>query len=98
MTQPITPASVPGGNNLFANFPPAIPMVVIAVVLVGMAQFGSTERLATAFAWLIFVAVLFANGPQAFSNLTSLMSGTTAPAATTSTTSTTTTTTNKGTA
>ena len=54
--------------------PPIIAMVIIAVALVTMAQFQSTERLAAAFAWLIFVAVLLANGQEAFKNLTNITS------------------------
>lgn len=60
MTAP-TPAP-----NVFTKFPPIIPMVVIGTVLIAMAQFGSTEKLAAAFAWLIFVAVLLADSGEAF--------------------------------
>ena len=56
-------------KNAFATFPPIIPMVVIAVALITMAQFGSTEKLAAAFAWLIFVAVLLADGVPAFDKI-----------------------------
>jgi hypothetical protein len=57
-------------TNVFTKFPPIIPMVVLGTVLIAMAQFGSTERLAAALAWLIFVAVLFADGMPAFQRLT----------------------------
>lgn len=56
-------------TNVFTKFPPIIPMVVIGTVLITMAQFGSTERLAAAFAWLIFVAVLLADSGGAFTAL-----------------------------
>lgn len=59
--------------NVFTNFPPAVAWLVIAITLVSMAQFGSTERLAAAFAWLVFVAILLANGTQAFTNLSSMV-------------------------
>lgn len=69
-------ASTPDPNanrppTVFEHFPPIIPMVVIATVLITGAQFGSTERLAAAFAWLIFVAVLLADGTEAFQNISS---------------------------
>jgi hypothetical protein len=63
-------------TNVFTQFPPIIPMVIIGTVLIAMAQFGSTERLAAALAWLIFVAVLFADGPDAFGKLTGRISPT----------------------
>lgn len=56
-------------TNFFTQFPPIIPMVVIAVALVTLAQFPSTERFAAAFAWLIFFAVLFADSGGAFQNI-----------------------------
>lgn len=69
-----TPAStaktINPAKNVFYQFPPIIPMVFLATTLVAMAQFGSTERLAAAFAWLIFVAILLANGKQALDNIT----------------------------
>lgn len=54
---------------IFRDYPPAVAWIVIAITLVTMAQFGSTEKLAAAFAWLIFIAVLMANGERAFTNL-----------------------------
>jgi hypothetical protein len=66
-----TVSSITPANNIFSQYPPVIPMVLIVVTLVTMAQFGSTEKLATAFAWLIFVAVLFADGPAAFARFSS---------------------------
>lgn len=58
-------------TNVFTKFPPVIPMVVIATVLIAGAQFGSTEKLSAAFAWLIFVSVAMADGSGAFDTLTS---------------------------
>lgn len=57
------------GRKTIKTTPPIVAMTIIAVALVTMAQFQSTERLAAAFAWLIFVAVFLANGQQAFDNL-----------------------------
>jgi hypothetical protein len=67
----INPGYPPTGSptNIFDKFPPIIPYVIVATVLIAAAQFGSTERLAAAFAWLIFVAVLLADGVPAFDNL-----------------------------
>lgn len=74
MTQNVQATGAAGTNEtLVTKFPPIIPMVIIATTLVAMAQFGSTERLAAAFAWLIFVAVLLADGKEAFSKLSSRM-------------------------
>ena len=56
-------------TNVFTQFPPIIPMVILGTALIAAAQFGSTERLAAAFAWLIFVAVLLTDGQAAFINL-----------------------------
>lgn len=56
------------------NTPPIIAMTIIAVTLVVLAQFGSTERLAAAMAWLIFVAVFLANGQQALATLAGVTS------------------------
>jgi hypothetical protein len=58
--------------NIFTNYPPVIAWIVISIALVSMAQFGSTEKLAAAFAWLIFIAILLANGPAAMKNLSTL--------------------------
>lgn len=63
--------TVSTGTNVFTKFPPIIPMAFIAVTLIAMAQFGSTEKLAAAFAWLVFVAVLLADGTGAFDKITS---------------------------
>ena len=57
------------GTAVPIGTPPIIAMTIIAVVLVTLAQFPSTERLAAAMAWLIFVAVLLANGQAAFTTL-----------------------------
>lgn len=62
-------------TNAFTKFPPIIPMVIIGTVLIAAVQFGSTERLAAAFAWLIFVAVLFADGIDGLKSLTARISG-----------------------
>ena len=64
-------------TNFFADFPPAVAMLVVALSLVTMAQFSSTERLAAAMAWLIFVAVLLANGQDAFKNIGVMIGSTT---------------------
>lgn len=61
--------------NLFADYQPAVAWIVIATVLVTMAQFGTTEKLAAAFAWLIFVAILLANGIDAMKNISTMIGG-----------------------
>ena len=63
-------------TNFFSDFPPAVAMLVVALSLVTMAQFSSTERLAAAMAWLIFVAVLLANGQTAFKNIGTMIGAT----------------------
>lgn len=65
----IDPHTVGRKTIVPTGYPPIVAMTVIAVALVTMAQFQSTERLAAAFAWLIFVAVFLANGQQAFDTL-----------------------------
>lgn len=62
-------------TNVFTKFPPIIPMVVIGTVLIAAAQFGSTEKLAAAFAWLIFVAVTLADSGEAFNMITGRLTG-----------------------
>jgi len=69
-------ASEPIKNNILTDFPPAVAWVAITLALAAMVQFQSTEKLAAAFAWLIFVAVLLANGPQAFDNISTMVGGT----------------------
>lgn len=75
MTQNVQATTSASKPNVFTNYPPIIPMVVITVSLVAMAQFGSTEKLAAAFAWLIFVAILMTDGIAAFQNLSKIMTG-----------------------
>jgi hypothetical protein len=62
----------PINNNFITDFPPLAVWIGITLVLVTMAQFGSTDQLAAAFAWLIFVAILLANGLTAAANLGSI--------------------------
>lgn len=62
------------GSAVPISTPPIIAMTIIAVVLITLAQFPSTERLAAAMAWLIFVAVLLANGQAAFKTLANVVS------------------------
>lgn len=69
--QPSTPLNPQ--KNIFVGVPTILPAVILAVVLMGLAQFGSTEKLAAAFAWLIFVAVLMADGAGAFDNATNFI-------------------------
>ncbi len=68
-------ASEPIKTNVLTDFPPAIAWVAITLALAAMVQFQSTEKLSAAFAWLIFVAVLLANGPQAFDNISTMITG-----------------------
>lgn len=62
------------GSAVPVSTPPIIAMTIIAVTLIVLAQFPSTERLAAAMAWLIFVAVFLANGQQAFTTLANVAS------------------------
>lgn len=62
------------GSAIPVSTPPIIAMTVIAVTLIVLAQFNSTERLAAAMAWLIFVAVFLANGQQALATLAGVTS------------------------
>ena len=48
---------------------------VLWVVLIGLADIDTTAELASAFAWLIFVAVLLLYGPTAFANISTLTQG-----------------------
>lgn len=72
-----TATNTPFKYNFFADYQPAVAWIVIATALVLGAQFGSTEKLAAAFAWLIFVAIMLANGQQAMENLSNIIGGTT---------------------
>lgn len=62
------------GSAVPISTPPIIAMTIIAVTLIVLAQFPSTERLAAAMAWLIFVAVFLANGQAAFKTLANITS------------------------
>jgi hypothetical protein len=73
MATPSKPAADKAPIDAYATMPPLIAMTFLAVVLVAMVQFQSTERLAAAFAWLIFVAVFLANGQQALDNMANVV-------------------------
>lgn len=49
------------------------------VTLIVLADIEQTGQLASAFAWLIFLSVLFAYGPLAFANISTMVGDTNAP-------------------
>jgi hypothetical protein len=71
-------ANSPQSNQSFANVDYTqilnfAPWLVLAVVLLGGAQFDSTSKLSAAFAYLILVAAILFYGPQAIANVNSMV-------------------------
>jgi hypothetical protein len=65
--QPSSNQTTPPAPNLLAAW------IVIIIFLLVLANFESTEQLAAAFAYLILVAVIFAQGQAALDGLTNFI-------------------------
>ncbi len=57
------------------TFQALVGWAFVAVTLTVFADIDSTAEIATAFAWLILIAVLFESGPQVFDTLAGLIGG-----------------------
>lgn len=65
-------------NSQPSNYSPILdyaPWIVLAVVLTGAAQFDTTAKLSSAFAYLILVAAVLFYGPEAIKNVNKLVGG-----------------------
>lgn len=67
----------PLGDNRLGGVEIAVAWAVMATFLIILADIPATGALSAAFAWLIFLAILFVYGSSAAQNLIGLMGGAT---------------------